>query len=332
MESGKFDEELRRMSGIADALTPHSLLLFNESFAATNEREGSEIARQIVRALLETGVKVFFVTHLYEFAHGFCDDKMDSAIFLRAERQADGRRTFKLAPGEPLQTSFGIDLYEKIFRAAGAEKLGENDSLLETRPPPMSMESKPALTVNQSGAVERPPHRRRKISASFVAVAVSQDNFHPIVAGIAYRSGQMGGDKLERTVERYGIKSIINLRGENAAAEWYREETEVAKRSHVIHYDMRLSSGQELSPSQMDELVALMKSAPKPVLIHCDGGADRSALASALYRFAIEGEAPEEAEQELSVWYGHAPLFRPRVRAMDRSFQSYVYSHGRARN
>jgi len=115
MTSGKFDEELARMSGIADSLTPDSLLLFNESFAATNEREGSEIARQIVRALLETRVKIFFVTHLYEFANAFWGDKMDAAVFLRAERQADGQRTFKLLPGEPLETSFGADLYKEVF-------------------------------------------------------------------------------------------------------------------------------------------------------------------------------------------------------------------------
>jgi hypothetical protein len=121
MTSGKFDEELSRMSDIVDALAPNSMLLCNESFAATNEREGSEIARQIVRALLETRVKVFFVTHLYEFAHGLCEDKMDGAIFLRAERQADGRRTFKLVPGEPFETSYGVDLYEEIFGGA-AEK------------------------------------------------------------------------------------------------------------------------------------------------------------------------------------------------------------------
>lgn len=118
MKSGKFDEELSRMSEIVDALTPHSILLFNESFAATNEREGSEIARQIVSALLEARVKVFFVTHLYEFAHGLFEQKMDHAIFLRAERQADGRRTFKLLEGKPLQTSFGVDLYEEIFGTA----------------------------------------------------------------------------------------------------------------------------------------------------------------------------------------------------------------------
>ena len=37
----------------------------------TNDREGSETARQIVCALLEKRIKIFFVTHLYEFAHGF---------------------------------------------------------------------------------------------------------------------------------------------------------------------------------------------------------------------------------------------------------------------
>jgi DNA mismatch repair ATPase MutS len=115
MKSGKLDEELSRMSDIVDNITSNSMLLFNESFAATNEREGSEIARQIVSALLEKRLKVFFVTHLYQFAHGFVDKKTEKAIFLRAERQTDGGRTFKLIEGEPLQTSYGEDLYNMIF-------------------------------------------------------------------------------------------------------------------------------------------------------------------------------------------------------------------------
>ncbi|HUW64999.1 MAG TPA: DNA mismatch repair protein MutS [Spirochaetia bacterium] len=115
MNSGKLDEELSRMSNIADNITSNSMLLFNESFAATNEREGSEIARQIICALLENRIKVFFVTHLYEFAHGFYGGKMANASFLRAERQTDGGRSFKIIEGEPLQTSYGEDLYDRIF-------------------------------------------------------------------------------------------------------------------------------------------------------------------------------------------------------------------------
>ncbi len=117
LESGKLDEELKRMSLIVDNLKPHSIVLFNESFAATNEREGSEIARQIVTALLTGRVKAFFVTHLYEFARGFMEDDVYKAntLFLRAERRPDGSRTFRLSEGDPLETSFGRDLYEKIF-------------------------------------------------------------------------------------------------------------------------------------------------------------------------------------------------------------------------
>jgi DNA mismatch repair ATPase MutS len=122
MSSGKLDEELGRMSEIVNHLTLNPLILFNESFAATNEREGSEIARQIVSALLGKPIKIFFVTHLYEFAHRFYDQQMPNAIFLRADRQPDGTRTFKLIEGEPLQTSYGKDVYQKIF---GGEQKAE---------------------------------------------------------------------------------------------------------------------------------------------------------------------------------------------------------------
>ena len=118
MKSGKLDEELKRMSDIVDHLSADCTVLFNESFAATNEREGSEISRQIVGALLEKRVKVFFVTHQYEFAHSLYEKKMANAVFLRAERKAGGERTFKVVQGEPLETSYGEDLYDHIFLGA----------------------------------------------------------------------------------------------------------------------------------------------------------------------------------------------------------------------
>jgi DNA mismatch repair ATPase MutS len=118
MESGKFDEELSRMSDIVDHVKRHSMVLFNESFAATNEREGSEIARQIITALLDSGVSALCVTHLYELAHGFYERSSGNVLFLRAGREADGARTFKLMEGEPLQTSYGEDVYTEVFHNA----------------------------------------------------------------------------------------------------------------------------------------------------------------------------------------------------------------------
>jgi MutS domain V len=116
MRSGKFDEELVRMSLIADRIRRHAMVLFNESFAATNEREGSEVARQIVSALLENDVTVFFVSHMYEFARPFLES--DQVVFLRAERGEDGIRDFRLREAKPLPRSFGVDLYRQIFGTA----------------------------------------------------------------------------------------------------------------------------------------------------------------------------------------------------------------------
>ena len=116
MKSGKLDEELARMSAIVEKITPHSIIFLNESFASTNEREGSEIARQIVRALLEMNVKVVYVTHMFDLAQSFFQNGSNFALFLRAERLDDGQRTFRLLEGEPLPTSYGKDLFWRIFQ------------------------------------------------------------------------------------------------------------------------------------------------------------------------------------------------------------------------
>jgi DNA mismatch repair ATPase MutS len=115
MEAGKLDEELNRMSQIADRLAPGSLTLFNEAFSSTNQREGSRIAGHIVRAMLESCVRVVFVTHLYPLAREFQSGAVQEVLSLRAERTEDGARTFKLIVGEPLETSYGEDLYNRIF-------------------------------------------------------------------------------------------------------------------------------------------------------------------------------------------------------------------------
>lgn len=115
MTHGKLDEELARMSTIADFIGSGALLLCNESFASTNEREGSQIAREVTCAMIESGVKVVFVTHLYDLAHHRYQRNQAADLFLRAERRADGARTFRLIPGEPEPTSYGQDSYRRVF-------------------------------------------------------------------------------------------------------------------------------------------------------------------------------------------------------------------------
>jgi hypothetical protein len=115
MTSGMLDEELARMSSIIDHLRPGGLLLCNESFASTNEREGSRIAGDIVRALTDAGVKVFLVTHFFELADGFCQEELPGTLSLRAGRAPAGHRSYRLDEGRPLPTSHARDVYASVF-------------------------------------------------------------------------------------------------------------------------------------------------------------------------------------------------------------------------
>ena len=119
LRSGRLDAELEELSAIVDRLRPGDLLLCNESFGSTNEREGSLLAEEVVRALVDAGVRVVFVTHLHELARSLYRERAPTTRFLRAERRDDGQRTFRLREGAPLPTSYGLDLYDRVFGSDG---------------------------------------------------------------------------------------------------------------------------------------------------------------------------------------------------------------------
>lgn len=115
LNSGRLDEELKRMRRIIMRLTKNSMLLLNESFASTTEKEGSIIAEDILTALYEEGIQILMVTHLYEFLQKMYSKQLENSIFLSAERLEDGKRTFHMLEAKPEYTSYGMDLYEEII-------------------------------------------------------------------------------------------------------------------------------------------------------------------------------------------------------------------------
>lgn len=148
-----------------------------------------------------------------------------------------------------------------------------------------------------------------------------QTNFHPITPGEAYRSAQLNQDELEYHIQRYGIRSVINLKGEDIGEQWYTDEISSCKKNGVSHYDLALAPDQAPSPEELRILLGLFKTAPRPVLIHCHAGADRSGLAAALWKMVVDGEPKSEAGKQLSIRYGHLP-FGP-TQALDVFFEDY---------
>lgn len=132
-----------------------------------------------------------------------------------------------------------------------------------------------------------------------------QGNFHSVVKGVIYRSAQPSAADITDDAKHFGIKSIINLRGENIGQSWYDNELNAARTLGIQHIDFRMSASKELTDAQVSKLADLMKNTPKPVLIHCKSGADRTGLASAIYLSKLAKQDVEVAEGQLSFRYGH---------------------------
>lgn len=113
-KGGKFDEELRRMSRVISAISPGCVLLANEPFGSTNEREGSDVGRQVFVPLAGAGARVFLVTHLFDLAESLYKMGSDDYLFLRAPRQ-QGAKPFRLVEGAPEATAYGGDVYRRVF-------------------------------------------------------------------------------------------------------------------------------------------------------------------------------------------------------------------------
>ena len=155
---------------------------------------------------------------------------------------------------------------------------------------------------------------------------VEDDNFR-IVNQDLFRSGQLRAAEWTEAYEEHPFRSIINLRGPNSGSPWYDVEVKFAAAHGLQHFDYPLSARTVPSVKQMEQLVSLMSSAAKPVLIHCDGGADRSGLASGLYVYALDGAPAARATNQLSLWYGHFPWLASKTGAMDRALDTFIAMH-----
>lgn len=116
-------------------------------------------------------------------------------------------------------------------------------------------------------------------------------NFHEVVPGQIYRAAQMDGQALARWTREHVIASVLNLRGQNDDEDWYETGRAVADRLNIRNIDFRMPASNRLDRAEAQRLIQTMRDAPKPMLIHCMGRADRTGLAAALYVAGIAGQA-----------------------------------------
>jgi protein tyrosine phosphatase (PTP) superfamily phosphohydrolase (DUF442 family) len=187
--------------------------------------------------------------------------------------------------------------------------------------------------VNKAGLLRRLRNGTRIIAIALLTVGLSAGgwalylqivgNIHAVTPGAVYRSAQLNGERLADTLKKYRIKSVINLRGDSDE-DWYIDEVKVTAAQGARHYDLGMWAKQPPDARTIKRMFEILKTAPRPLLIHCNSGSDRTGLVSAVYEYFIEGRSAEEAEGQLSFRFGHFPWLGSGTKAMDETFERLV--------
>lgn len=143
---------------------------------------------------------------------------------------------------------------------------------------------------------------------------VFQSNLHPVIAGEVYRSAQPSGANLDEWIRTLSLRTVVNLRGQksNDDRRWLREELDAVERAGIEHVSIRMSADDLPPAPTLRTLVRTLDTSPRPLLLHCAAGAERSALASAVAVLLENGDV-DAARAEFALDKGFVHWLNPRL-------------------
>jgi protein tyrosine/serine phosphatase len=131
------------------------------------------------------------------------------------------------------------------------------------------------------------------------------DNFCVVQDGVFYRSAQLSAKTLDSYIKGYGIKSVVNLRGENPHANWWKKEAAVARKNNVNFFNVPMTASKLTSRKNIKSILNIFDNAPRPILIHCQAGIDRTGEVAALWVLDQQHKSRSTAMKQLSIWHRH---------------------------
>lgn len=145
-------------------------------------------------------------------------------------------------------------------------------------------------------------------------------NFHEIDPGKFYRSAQPSADELSDEVRQYGIKTVINLRGSQPGEWWYDAEATRLKELGVKQIDLSFSTEHMQFKNDWVAYLDALKTAERPILVHCRSGADRTSEATAVYAMEYMGKPKGEAIKYVNWRYLHVSFLQPAKRVFVENY------------
>lgn len=146
-------------------------------------------------------------------------------------------------------------------------------------------------------------------------------NFAVVEPGRLYRSAQLTTPELEETIKKYGIKTVISLRGWPGKTAYYDAEAETLARLKTQFLALDLEDKFYPPEKEIKRLFSTFEQGQYPMLIHCRVGADRTGMVAALYEQVYMNKSVEESLKQLTFTYWHVPAFKPAMSAFVKKFK-----------
>jgi protein tyrosine phosphatase (PTP) superfamily phosphohydrolase (DUF442 family) len=143
------------------------------------------------------------------------------------------------------------------------------------------------------------------VAVLFTGRMLTRNNFHEVIPGEVYRSAQLSAGTLESVVKKHDIQTVVSLRRPKPDESWFVKEKAAAGELGIAHHDIAMDLTFSPRIDHLLELRDLLATAPRPLLVHCRAGADRTGLAAIMTRL-LDGESSlDQAREEVS-WKFHA--------------------------
>jgi protein tyrosine phosphatase (PTP) superfamily phosphohydrolase (DUF442 family) len=144
-------------------------------------------------------------------------------------------------------------------------------------------------------------------------------NWAEVIPGKLYRSNHPTPARLAVATRRFGLRTLINLRGHRQCGSDALSR-EAAARLGLVHIDMAFESRGAPHRDRILRFHDIWRTLQTPALVHCKSGADRAGLAAGL-AILFEGGSARAAGAQLGWRFGH--FSQSRTGILDAFFSLY---------
>jgi protein tyrosine/serine phosphatase len=132
-------------------------------------------------------------------------------------------------------------------------------------------------------------------------------HFRVITPGVLYRSGWMKPHNFEKIINKYHIRTVVNLclQSEDTFIKNCEDEQHICKANNVKLVHLPLPANTPPDDEQLLQWLNLLKDPKRlPVLVHCAQGATRTSVMVAIYEMEFLGKRNRETLEGLDT-FGH---------------------------